>query len=175
MSVYNDNDESDYLDERSTDGSDNGSDLEDFIADDNSDEEEETTLDEPKGIDDEVAELKQDNVELVESATIVNGVRRSTRKRKATTTYEEEILMQDKEFQKFQKMMHKGMEDMGDSTDDDEEFDDDDDEDFQQSSKSDSDSNSEEEDDEEAPVLPKKKVTFAENNTTVTVETNATK
>lgn len=174
MSVYNDNDESDYLDERSTDGSDNGSDLEDFIVEENSDEEEEATLDEPKGIDDEVAELQRDNVELVESATIVNGIRRSTRKRKATTTYEEEILMQDKEFQKLQKMMHKGMEDMGDSTDDDEEFDDDDDEDFQQSSKSDSDSDSNSEEEEEAPVLPKK-VTFADNNTTVTVETNATK
>ena len=178
MSVYNDNDESDYLDERSTDGSDNGSDLEDFIAEENSDEEEEVTLDEPKGIDDEVAELKQDNVELVESATIVNGVRRSTRKRKATTTYEEEILMQDKEFQKLQKMMHKGIEDLGDSTDDDDEFKEDDDDDFQQSSKSDSGSDSsdseEEEDDEEAPVLPKK-VRFADNNTTVTVETNATK
>lgn len=179
MSVYNDNDESDYLDERSTDGSDNGSDLEDFIAEENSDEEEEVTLDEPKGIDDEVAELKQDNVELVQSATIVNGVRRSTRKRKATTTYEEEILMQDKEFQKLQKMMHKGIEDLDDSTDDDDEFKEDDDDDFQQSSKSDSGSDSsdseEEEDDEEVPVLPKKKVTFADNNTTVTVATNATK
>ena len=170
MSVYNDNDESDYMDERSTDGSDNGSDLEDFIVEDNSDEEDEEAevrLAEPKGIEDEVAELKQDNVELVQSSTVVNGVRRSTRKRKATSRYEEEVLMQDKEYQKLQKLMHKGIEDLDESTDE-EELQQDDDEYFQQSSKSEgSDSDSEEdEEEEEAPILAKK-VTFADQSTTV--------
>ena len=172
MSDCDNNDESDYLDERSTDGSDNGSDLEDFIVEDNSDEEEdeeEVRLAEPKGIEDEVAELKQDNVELVQSSTVVNGVRRSTRKRKATSRYEEEVLMQDKEYLKLQKLMHKGIEDLDESTDEEELQQEDDDEDFEQSSKSDSDSDSEEDDEEEeeeAPILAKK-VTFADQSTTV--------
>ena len=96
----------DYDEERSTDGSDTEGSLVDFIVKDDGEEEEEEVESEEDGkvlaLDDEVNDLLSDRVALVESAQMVDGRRRSTRKRKATVRFEDEMA-NDKEYQHTMK------------------------------------------------------------------------
>jgi hypothetical protein len=95
----------DYDEERSTDGSDSEGSLVDFIVGDDGEEADELeSEDDGKvlAIDDEVNDLLSDRVALVESAQVVDGCRRSTRKRKATVRFEDEMA-KDKEYQRTMK------------------------------------------------------------------------
>ena len=83
----------DYDEERSTDGSDTEGSLVDFIVKDDGEEADEIESEDDgkvMAIDDEVKDLLSDQVTLVESTQVVN-CRRSTRKRKATVRFEEEM------------------------------------------------------------------------------------
>lgn len=83
---------SDYDDSRSTDGSDNGSDLEDFLANEEENEDsdvlEDSDCDETTEAQALVNEFPFDRSLLQESST-TNGVRRSRRSRKAPTRYQD--------------------------------------------------------------------------------------
>ena len=110
----------DYDEERSTDGSDTEGSLVDFIVKDDGEEVDEIeSEDDGKilAIDDEVNDLLSDQVTLVESTQVVNGCRRSTRKRKATVRFEDEMA-NDREYQHTMKKFAHDAESLSEDDDD---------------------------------------------------------
>ena len=109
----------DYDEERSTDGSDTEGSLVDFIVKDDGEEVDEVESEDDgkvMAIDDEVKDLLSDQVTLVETTQVVNGCRRSTRKRKATVRFEEEMA-QDREYQHTMKKFAQDAESLSDEED----------------------------------------------------------
>lgn len=135
----------DYDEERSTDGSDTEGSLVDFIVKDDGEETDEIESEDDgkvMAIEEEVSDLLSDQVTLVESTQVVNGCRRSTRKRKATVRFEEEMA-NDKEYQHTMKKFAQDAESL--SEEDEDITGGEEDEDFEQEE----DDESETEDDEE--------------------------
>ena len=135
----------DYDEERSTDGSDTEGSLVDFIVKDDGEEADEIESEDDgkvMAIEEEVSDLLSDQVTLVESTQVVNGCRRSTRKRKATVRFEEEMA-NDKEYQHTMKKFAQDAESL--SEEDEDITGGEEDEDFEQEE----DDESETEDDEE--------------------------
>lgn len=138
----------DYDEERSTDGSDTEGSLVDFIVKDDGEEVDEIeSEDDGKilAIDDEVNDLLSDQVTLVESTQVVNGCRRSTRKRKATVRFEDEMA-NDREYQHTMKKFAHDAESLSEDDDEVTTGGEEEDEDFEQEE---DDSESEDDSDEE--------------------------
>ena len=138
----------DYDEERSTDGSDTEGSLVDFIVKDDGEEVDEIeSEDDGKvlAIDDEVNDLLSDQVTLVESTQVVDGCRRSTRKRKATVRFEDEMA-NDKEYQHTMKKFAHDAESLSEDDDEVTTGGEEEDEDFEQEE---DDSESEDDSDEE--------------------------
>ena len=137
----------DYDEERSTDGSDTEGSLVDFIVKDDGEEADEIESEDDgkvMAIEEEVSDLLSDQVTLVESTQVVNGCRRSTRKRKATVRFEEEMA-NDKEYQHTMKKFAQDAESLSEEDEEDITGGEEEDEDFEQEE----DDESETEDDEE--------------------------
>ena len=96
-------------------------------------------------IDDEVNDLLSDQVTLVESTQVVDGCRRSTRKRKATVRFEDEMA-NDKEYQHTMKKFAHDAESLSEDDDEVTTGGEEEDEDFEQEE---DDSESEDDSDEE--------------------------